>query len=279
MSRHYVNAAWTDYYGGRGAVVTLVDCSAVDETVLIDTHDALSAPTVVDLEPAALALWPLGAAWGSPDGEAPAVDSVLAGLTRALLAPFADLYRRAWRVLEESRVATLVDSLADWEVEFGLPDPCVTTPQPEDLRRLVLAQRVRSLAAITPADVVRLAAFLGYVVAIEEPEAFKVGVSTCGGADEVSDTALDQQFVVHLHDAPTTQFEAGISEAGTDRLLDFDIGTIACAIRRIAPAWTYPFFSLAPLPVGFILVTESGAPITTETGARILVPFVPTTGE
>jgi len=275
MSRHFVNAAWSDYYGGRGAIVTFVDCSAVDEAFAIETGDALSDPTVSDLEAAAIALWPRGPAWGSPDGEAVDAGSVLSGLTRALLAPFADLYRHAWRVIEESRVSTIVDSLADWESEFGLPDPCVTVSQSDDLRRRVLAQRVRSMATITPADVVRLAAFLGYVVALEEPNAFKAGVSACGEADETSDTALDLQFVIHLHDVPTVRFETGVSEAGVDRLLDFDVGTISCAVQRIAPGWTYPVFSLAPLPVAFLLADENGRLIVTESAAPIMAPFIP----
>jgi uncharacterized protein YmfQ (DUF2313 family) len=277
VSRHYVNSAWQDYYAGRGGEVFPVDCGAVDDTFVIDTRDALSDPSVDALEPAGRALWPRGAAWGSPDGEAPEGGSVLAGLTRALLSGFADLYRRAWRILEESSTATLVDSLTDWETEFGLPDPCVTVPQSEDLRRRVLARRVRSLATITPADIVRLAAFLGYVVALEEPEAFKAGVSTCGDADEPSDTALEQQFVIHLHDVPTVDFETGIGAAGTDRLLDFDIGTLECFVRRIAPAWTYPIFSLAPVPTAFFIVTETGAALVTETGLRLIAPIRPTT--
>lgn len=271
MSRHYVNSAWSDYYGFGGEVI-FVDCSDVDGAFEIDARDVLSDPSVEDLEASGLSLWPRGAAWGSPDGEPPDSNSVIAGLTRALISPFATLYRRAWRVFEESCTSTIVDSLADWEREFGLPDPCVSVQQDEKLRRRVLANRVRSMATITPADVVRLAAFFGYVVALEEPEGFKAGVSTCGNNHEVSDTALDQQFVIHLHDTPTSQFEAGIGEAGTDRLLNFDIETISCVINRIVPAWTYPTFSLAPIPVGFHLVDEDDRPLITETGLQLIAP-------
>ncbi len=275
MGRHFVNADWIDYYAADGGDVTFVDCSTVEDGFDLDSRDVLSAPSVEDLLPAGLALWPRGAAWGSPDGEAPPATSVIAGLTRALLDGFAFLYARAWRLTEESRVASIVDSLADWEREYGLPDPCVTVPQSEALRRRVLAARVRSLATITPADVVRLAASFGYVVALEEPQPFRAGEATCGSYDEPSNAALAQQWVIHLHDIPTTRFEAGIGEAGIDRLLDFDIGTLECAIRRIAPGWTMPVFSLAPLPVGYMLVTENGDPITIATGAQLIAPFIP----
>jgi uncharacterized protein YmfQ (DUF2313 family) len=276
MSRHYVNSAWTDYYATDGGPVTLVDCSEVDDSISVDTRDVLSDPDVETLLPSGLALWPRGAAWGTPDGEAPSTSTVIAGLTRVLLAPFADLYRRAWRVSEESRPSTIVDSLPDWEQEYGLPDPCVSVEQSEALRRKVLRARVRSLATITPADVVKLAASLGYVVAIEEPISFLVGESGCGEG-EVASAALDLQWVVHLNDLPTSEFEAGIGEAGITRLLDFDIGTIECAVGRIAPAWTYPIFSLAPLQVGFLLTTETGAHIVTENGAALIAPLFPDT--
>lgn len=276
MSRHYVNSAWVDYYAIDGGPVTLVDCSEAEDGIVVDTRDVLSEPEVEMLLASGLALWPRGAAWGTPDGEAPSTTTTLAGLTRALLAPFADLYRRAWRISEESRPSTIVDSLADWEQEYGLPDPCVNVEQSEELRRKVLRARVRSLATITPADVVKLAASLGYVVALEEPISFLAGESGCGDG-EVASALLDLQWVVHLNDLPTTEFEAGIGEVGITRLLDFDIGTIECAIGRIAPAWTYPVFSLAPLPVGFVLTTETGAHIVTENGAALLAPFFPDT--
>lgn len=273
MSRHYVNADWADYYPGHGEML-LVDCSVTaDQADGIDTRDALSDPAVADMEPAGQSLWPCGAAWGTPDSAAMDPNSVIAGLTRALLAPFGDLYRRAWRIVEESRVATIVDSLADWETEYGLPDPCVSEPQDDAARRTILAERVRAEGIITPEDFVRLAARLGYVVALEEPKAFECGVSTCASDDEPTDVALDQQFLIRLHDIPVTQFEAGIGEAGTDRLLDFDIGSIVCVIRRLAPGWTLPFFDIAPLPIAPVIVDgPAGLPIVTESGVTLIAP-------
>ncbi|MCA0275878.1 MAG: DUF2313 domain-containing protein [Proteobacteria bacterium] len=272
MSRWFVNDAWTTFYAADHGPVRLVDCRLVDDVLDLDTRDALSDPSVAALLPAGLALWPRGAAWGSPDGVAVPEGSVIARFTSALLSGFADLYRAAWRLTLESRSATVVESLAEWEEEFGLPDPCATEAQSEEQRRANLRARVAQLATITPGDVVRLSARLGFVVALEEPSAFCAGVSECGGIDEPSDTALEQQFVLHIFDAPFAQFEVGIHEAGVDRLLDFDHGILACAIHRISPAWTYPVFSIAPLPAATMLVTEDGKFIVTETGARLIAP-------
>lgn len=274
MSTWYVNAEWLDFWAVDGGPMVLVDCSEIANSVAIDARDLLSAPQVETLLPGGLALWPRGAAWGTPDGEAPSTISVIAALTRAILAPFAHLYARAWRLVEESCSSTLVDSLEDWERDFGLPDPCVIEPQTIDQRKTALAGRVIRLATITPADVVKLAARLGYIVALEEPDAFRVGESSCSDLDELSDTGLNQQFVIHIFDAPVWQFECGIGEVGVTRLLDFDHGALACAIRKVSPGWTYPVFSNAELPIGFHLVTETGAKIVTETGRELIAPVM-----
>lgn len=275
MSTWYVNTEWPEFWAVDGGPVTLVDCSEVSASLTIDARDVLSGPDVETLLPGGLALWPRGAAWGTPDGEAPSTQSVIANLTRALLAPFGDLYARAWRLVDEACTSTLVDSLDDWERDYGLPDPCVTEPQTIEQRKNSLAARVMRLATITPADVVKLAARLGYVVALEEPDAFRVGESSCSDLDELSDAALDQQFVIHIYDAPIRQFECGIGEVGVTRLLDFDHGALECAIRKISPAWTYPVFSNAELPIGYRLVTETGAVIVTETGRALIAPVMP----
>src|SRR4051812_19329640 len=121
MSTFYVNAEWASFETVDGSPLFSVDCSTSEDTFLLDTTDVLSAPGVEALLSSGLALWPRGAAWGSPDGVAASTASVLAGLTRSLLNPFAALYRRLWRLTEESRAGTIVDSLDDWERDFGLP--------------------------------------------------------------------------------------------------------------------------------------------------------------
>lgn len=274
MSTWYVNDAWTDFFAGDGGPVFLVDAADGFADPDIDPRDALSAPTVDALLFSGLSLWPRGAAWGTPDGEAPGTASVIAKLTRALLAPFADLYARTWRLTEESRSASLVDSLEDWEADFGLPSRCTTEDQTRETRIKVLRARVARLATITPPDVIRLAAGLGYVVAIEEPDGFIAGEGTCRGIGEVSGADLEQQWVVMVRDAPVSQFETGIGEAGVNRLLDFDHGTLECEIERIRPAWTNVVFNYAERRVGLYLVTETGARITTGTGKALIAPVL-----
>ena len=55
-----------------------------------------------------------------------------------------------------------------------------------------------------------------------------------------------------------------------DGRLDFDHGGLECAIRNVAPAWTYVSFSNAEMPIALRLVTETGAVIVTETGNALI---------
>lgn len=275
MSVYHVNQDWPAFQAANAEEIIFVDCTGAGDGLSIDTRDVLSDPAVADLLPGGLALWPQGAAFGTPDGEAPSMTSRIAGLTSALLAGFAALYAAAWRLTDESRSATLVDSLEDWEVEFGLPDPCVGAYQDEATRRRHLRAKVKGTATITPADVVRLAAEMGYVVALEEPSAFLAGVSTCGWYEEPTDTGLEMQWVVHLYNLPVDQFETGVHETGIDRLLDFDIDALACVLHRIKPAWTTLVVSVEPWPVFVPLIIDGGTMVFYAPGAPVLVPLLP----
>lgn len=205
--------------------------------------DALSDPSVEDLLPAGLALWPRGAAWGTPDGQAAATDTVLAGFTRALLLPFADLYRRAYGLTQESRAVTLADSLADWEADFGLPDECVAPGASGAARRRALLSRVRALATITPQDFVQLAAQEGFEIAIEEPATFECGFSECGGAHSAGGRLEQVYWIVHVYSLAVDYFTCGISECGADRLFAVeDVERLQCLFRRLAPGWSQPVY-------------------------------------
>lgn len=269
MSLWHVNADWPEFAAPLGHEVRWVAVPDDDDPGDAASGDELSAPTAEDLLPAGLALWPRGAAWGSPDGEAVNRSSVLARLTRALLAPFADLYARAWQLTLESRSRSLVDSLEDWERDYGLPGAC-DAPDDRDRRIARLRARVRRLATITPADFIVLAARLGYVTAIKEPVAFRCGQTPIGGFGVPTDTDLECQWVMLVRDVPVARFMAGIGQAGVTPLLSIDRGTLECEVRRIAPSWTKPVFNYGPHRETRVLVTEAGDPLVTEDGKPLL---------
>ena len=204
--------------------------------------DALADPSVDDLLPAGLSLWPRGAAWGTPDGRAASIDTDLAGFTRALLAPFADLYRRAWLLTQESRALTLVYSLTDWEADFGLPDACSPSAS-EAARRRALLSRVRSSATITPQDFIQLARQEGFDIAIEEPAMFECGFSECGGAHTVGDPRQEVFWIVHVYGLAVDYFRCGESECGLDPLFEIiGLDRLKCLFARLHPGWTQPVY-------------------------------------
>lgn len=206
--------------------------------------DALADPSVEDLLPAGLAFWPRGAAWGTPDGQAAGTGTVLAGLTRALLAPFADLYRRAWLLTQESRALTLVDSLPDWEGDYGLPDACSPDPA-EAARRRALLTRVRAVATITPQDFIQLARQEGFDIAIEEPALFECGFSECGGAHTVGDRIQEVYWIVHVYGLAVDYFRCGESECGHDPLFAVaEVDRLQCLFARLEPGWTQPVYEI-----------------------------------
>ena len=213
------------------------------EVAPLEPSDPLAGPDVETLLPAGHALWPRGAAWDSPDGLAPAADSLLANFTRALLGPLADMYGRAWGILRQSWARQADWSLADWEADYGLPNPCAAADATTASRKADLLVRVRSTATITPQDYVRLAHDAGYDIAIEEPAMFECGFSECGGEHTVGDIRQEAYWIVHIYGLAVDYFRCGESECGYDPLFaTSDIERLRCLFRDLYPGWSQPVY-------------------------------------
>lgn len=227
--------------------------------------DALTAPDIEDLLPAGLALWPRGAAWGSPDGLAPPTTSVLAGFTRALLGPLAEMYGHAWGVLRQNWARLADTSLPDWEADYGLPNPCSAPDATTASRKADLMVKVRSTATITPQDFVRLARDAGYEIAIEEPAMFECGFSECGGQHTVGDIRQEVYWIVHILNISVDYFRVSESECGYDPLFSTgDIERLRCLFRDLYPGWSEPVYQIDEMPLslsGLPIVLE-GPPVT-----------------
>lgn len=207
--------------------------------------DALSAPSVDDLLPAAMASWPRGAAWGTPDGVAPSLTSVLASYTRAVLGPLAEMYGQAWGILRQSWARAADSSLADWEADYGLPNPCAAAEATTASRKADLLVKVSSGATITPQDFVQLAYAPGYEIAIEEPAMFECGFSECGGWHTVGDIRQEVYWIVHIFNVSVDYFRVSESECGYDPLFSTgDISRLQCLFRDLFPGWTQPVYQI-----------------------------------
>lgn len=207
--------------------------------------DVLADPEVEEMLPAAMGFWPRGAAWGTPDNVAPDLNSRFAGLMRALLAPFVTLYRRAFLLARESSPALLDQTLPEWERDYGLPEPCVTTEQTRAERLAHLAAKVDASPVVTPGDFIRLAAQYGFTIEIEEPVIFECGFSEIGGEHTVGDYRQECYWIVRVTEGGVYYFTLSESELAYDPL--FSLGEaeqLLCILTRIAPAWTIPVLEL-----------------------------------
>ncbi|WP_299864370.1 putative phage tail protein [uncultured Hoeflea sp.] len=221
--------------------VTTVASSGASRPVISEPLDALSNPQVEDLLSPGLALWPRGAIWGTPDGEAPRRDTVIANLTRVLLAPFTYLYTRFWQVTREAFSATADETLENWEADFGLPDPCFPGDASRSERLARLQAKVAAAATITPADFIGLALSYGFEIEIEEPAVYECGFSECGGEHAVGDWRQEIYWIVRITDTAIYFFEAGEGELAADPL--FSLGeaeALLCIFKRLSPGWTIP---------------------------------------
>jgi len=187
------------------------------------TRDALASPAPEDIAESIYGLVDQGAAWGTPDGESLDRKSVLARFWLSVADPLAKIYTTIFTVAGESTVCTINNSLVDWEVEYGLPDPCLGADPSRAIRLKSLAAKVGSSGTITSADFIALANAYGYSITIEEPHSFECAISECGEtSDQLGSFAtVDAYWIVHVGSAEELRFECSVSECGLDRLLDF----------------------------------------------------------
>jgi uncharacterized protein YmfQ (DUF2313 family) len=231
--------------------------------------DALSAPDSDSLVTAGLSFWPPGAAWGSPDGQAVSLSSVLGRFTRVLLSPFKWLYARAFRLALEANTQTVSELLPDWEKDHGLPEACFTGEQTATQRLVALRRKVMAEPLAHPEDFVRVAADFGFEIEIEEPNIFECGFSECGGYHETGAASEEAYVIVRAKGSAETFFEIGASECGVDRLYDV-VGSsdVLCFLRQELPGW------VVAVPEAWInlefWVTEEPAYVVDEYGNRLM---------
>ncbi|MDI7864287.1 DUF2313 domain-containing protein [Rhizobiaceae bacterium n13] len=242
-------------------------------TALQAPADALANPTGDDLITAAMTLWPQGSAWGSPDGQAASLSSLLARFTRVLLDPFVWLHGRAFQLAREASLQGVNELLPDWEAEYGLPEPCFAGSGQTTAQRLTaLSAKVRADAVNHPEEFVRLALDYGFEIEIEEPAIFECGFSEIGGYHTPGFASEETFWIVRVKDVGLSYFEAGAGECGVDPLFSFgEAEQLICLLRQMAPAWTLPV--LASWINYGALSDGAGNAISDGFGHPILVPL------
>jgi uncharacterized protein YmfQ (DUF2313 family) len=90
------------------------------------------------------------------------------------------VYGRVQDMIREAHPLTCNETLADWENEYGLPDPCVTATQTIDERKSAVAARLGSVGGQSRAYFIAVAAGMGFSISITEEKPFLIGLSGMG---------------------------------------------------------------------------------------------------
>lgn len=185
-----------------------------------------------------MALLPSGPVWPRDR------EGVLSKTVRGL----AGVHWRAWlrvnNMLDEADPRTCYETIRMWEIDCGLPDPCLENP-PSSIegRRAAIIARRQEGATTTPMDFVEFSARLGYDVEVIEFRPFRCW-SNC---DDALNTAPDwpHTWQVHILNPDDVLYVMTCRSPCNAFLREWLQGQLECAITRIAPAQTEVIFSYA----------------------------------
>jgi uncharacterized protein YmfQ (DUF2313 family) len=203
--------------------------------------DALSDPSGDALLDPILALTPRGPAWRTDEMADADHNSFLHRFWRAVADPVADLYAKSWNTILEGTTGTIIDSLEDWETEFGLPDTCVVKALSRPQRIAVLRAKVLTAGGQSIPYFVCLARTLGYDIEVREYRAFRTGMSRCGStAEQISNQNIEFYWQVRTSTKTITWFHTGgPSQTGKNRLGELGhYPDLECLLRKWKPAHT-----------------------------------------
>jgi len=191
---------------------------------------------------------------------------------------------RAADLLEqESDPRKTIELLRDWEIAWGLPDPCLQEPTSIDTRRTILLQRMTLLGAQSRAWFAEVAASLGYTIAIGEYSPWICGISRCGNTPvhpyvlsdptlsldpdvlfdiqeagqlsmprwQIAPATIRFYWKIYVDQARLTWFRCGVGQCGVDPMLIIGLATdLECLIGRWAPAHTKIIYDYTNLSTG-----------------------------
>lgn len=213
--------------------------------------DILSNPSGERLLPQVLACAPRGEAWGTDEaddgrGAAPEQRKSWLGIATCL----GEIYRWLFEVTTQVFPTAITFSLADWEDELGLPDPCGTADAGFAARKAAVRAKLAAHGGASPGYFICVARAAGYDITIEEPTGFECGFSELGGPDELTATDPETVWIVRPAGYRMYEFELGAGGGelgpGGTRLVSYsDIAGLECLLRAISPVHTQLVFASA----------------------------------
>ena len=242
--------------------------------------DRLSAPTADEVLPQLLQLTPRGPAWGTDEaGSGQGAEPVMLGVWRAIAGHAAANYKIEYDLATQCFPSGITFSLADWEAEYALPDPCFSGQTGFGQRVASVRAKFGAIGGQSPAYFICLAKSIGYDIAIEEPTQFLCDVSECvdpsigedwffvddgtcettpiesftlpehvDDGDQVSDESVWKYWVVKVGSLGETFFYADDGVCDFDPLEGFyQRNDLECLLGRYAPPHTKLIFDYSPL--------------------------------
>ena len=177
-------------------------------------------------------LLPAGPAWPTDDA------SALTKLLNGLAVELARVDTRADDMLAESDPRTAYETLADWEIDAGLPDACWILYGGTSVasRRAALVMRLTSRGGQSPAYFTGLAGLLGYPSASIAEFMPMTCVSPCNASLNTASVGWPHTWRLQLPTARVTVMTC--DSACNDPLRDWGDDALECVIRRYRPAHT-----------------------------------------
>lgn len=216
--------------------------------------DVLSNPSGEQLLPQVLACAPRGEAWGTDEaddgtGASPVQRKSWLGIATCLAA----IYRWCFEAATQAYPTAITFSLADWEAELGLPDPCGPDNPSFAARKAAVRAKLTAHGGASPGYFICVARAAGYDISIDEPSGFECGM---GGSElgpdggELTKTDPETVWIVRPQGYRMYEFELGAGGGelgpGGTRLVSYsDIAGLECLLRAISPVHTQLVFASA----------------------------------
>ena len=139
----------------------------------------------------------------------------------------------------EADPSQTLELLAEWEADYGLPDPCTPLGASVEQRRAALVAKVASIGGQSPAYFIAVAAALGFTITITEFTPFTLGWSKLG--DPLMGPTARFVWRVNAPSITVSRFTLGRGVLG-DPLWTIGNAELECRLRAIAPAHTLLIF-------------------------------------
>lgn len=147
---------------------------------------------------------------------------------------------RAADLLREADPRATYEMLAEWEAEYGLPDPCRPLNATIEQRRNALLARITAKGGQSRAYFTDVAAALGYTVTIEEFAPFRFGRGRFG--EPMFGDAWAFAWRMRAPETTVVPFRFGRSAFG-EPLRSWGNAQLECVLARLKPAHTVLIFA------------------------------------